>query len=103
MPRAQRTKSAVHEALQRRASKRPGDSLSGELGGAVQRAPFAVLAIDALNVLWNVDPRANTQTRAIAPARSVYQSRHAFVIAREPIADADSQNWSAVPGGTASL
>jgi hypothetical protein len=33
MPRAQRTKSAVHEALQRRAGKRPGDSFSGLLGG----------------------------------------------------------------------
>jgi hypothetical protein len=33
MPRARRTKSAVHEALQRRASERPGDGFSDELGG----------------------------------------------------------------------
>jgi hypothetical protein len=31
VPRAQRTKSAVHEALQRRASERPGDGFSVEL------------------------------------------------------------------------
>jgi hypothetical protein len=31
MPRAQRTKSAVHEALQRRADERPGASFSVEL------------------------------------------------------------------------
>ena len=33
MPRAQRTKSAVHEALQRRVGERPGDSFSGLFGG----------------------------------------------------------------------
>ncbi len=33
MPRAQRTKSAGHEALQRRVSERPGDSFSGKLAG----------------------------------------------------------------------
>jgi hypothetical protein len=33
MPRAQRTKSAVHEALQRRADERPGDGFSGKLAG----------------------------------------------------------------------
>jgi hypothetical protein len=33
MPRAQRTKSAVHEALQRRARHGPGDSFSEELAG----------------------------------------------------------------------
>ena len=33
MPRARRTKSAVHEALQRRVSERPGVSFSDELGG----------------------------------------------------------------------
>ena len=32
MPRAQRTKSAVHEALQRRARNGPGDGFSGLLG-----------------------------------------------------------------------
>ena len=32
MPRAQRTKSAVHEALQRRAGNGPGDGFSGLLG-----------------------------------------------------------------------
>ena len=35
MPRAQRTKSAGHEALQRRASERPGDSFSGKLAERV--------------------------------------------------------------------
>ena len=33
MPRAQRTKSAVHEALQRRARHGPGDGFSEELAG----------------------------------------------------------------------
>ena len=33
MPRAQRTKSAGHEALQRRASERPGVSFNGKLAG----------------------------------------------------------------------
>ena len=33
MPRAQRTKSAGHEALQRRVSERPGASFSGKLAG----------------------------------------------------------------------
>ena len=35
MPRAQRTQSAVHEALQRRAGHGPGDGFSAELGAAV--------------------------------------------------------------------
>ena len=43
MPRAQRTQSAVHEALQRRASERPGDSFSGKLaGGSVLCEPCNV-------------------------------------------------------------
>jgi hypothetical protein len=41
MPRAQRTKSAGHEALQRRAGERPGDSFSGLLGGASTFIPLA--------------------------------------------------------------
>jgi hypothetical protein len=44
MPRAQRTKSAVHEALQRRAGERPGDSFSGLLGGLNTFAPLAPCA-----------------------------------------------------------
>jgi hypothetical protein len=36
MPRAQRTKSAVHEALQRRAGERPGASFSVELDAPPQ-------------------------------------------------------------------
>jgi hypothetical protein len=39
MPRAQRTKSAVHAALQRRAGERPGASFSVELDAPPQ-APF---------------------------------------------------------------
>jgi len=35
MPRALPTQSAVHEALQRRANERPGDSFSGELVGGL--------------------------------------------------------------------
>lgn len=33
MPRARRTKSAVHEALQRRVDERPGDSFTAKLAG----------------------------------------------------------------------
>jgi hypothetical protein len=44
MPRAQRTKSAVHEALQRRAGERPGDSFSGLLGGSSTFVPLAPCA-----------------------------------------------------------
>jgi hypothetical protein len=44
MPRAQRTKSAVHEALQRRAGERPGDSFSGLLGGLSTFVPLAPCA-----------------------------------------------------------
>jgi hypothetical protein len=36
MPRAQRTKSAVHEALQRRAGERPGASFSVKLDAPPQ-------------------------------------------------------------------
>jgi hypothetical protein len=46
MPRAQRTKSAVHEALQRRARHGPGDSFSEELAGetrSVFLAGYSVL------------------------------------------------------------
>jgi hypothetical protein len=39
MPRAQRTKSAVHEALQRRVGERPGDSFSGLLDAATPSHP----------------------------------------------------------------
>jgi hypothetical protein len=44
MPRAQRTKSAVHEALQRRVDERPGDSFSGLLGGLSTFVPLAPCA-----------------------------------------------------------
>ena len=36
MPRALPTQSAVHEALQRRVSERPGDSFNGKLGGRAE-------------------------------------------------------------------
>jgi hypothetical protein len=55
MPRAQRTKSAVHEALQRRAGERPGDSFSGLLGGSstfVPLAPCASYASPEGPLLW---------------------------------------------------
>jgi hypothetical protein len=41
MPRAQRTKSAVHEALQRRAGDGPGDGFSEELARRSTRVHFA--------------------------------------------------------------
>ena len=44
MPRAQRTKSAVHEALQRRAGNGPGDGFSGLLGGGSKFSPPRVFA-----------------------------------------------------------
>ena len=45
MPRAQRTKSAVHEALQRRAGNGPGDGFSGLLGGGSKFSLRACLRI----------------------------------------------------------
>jgi hypothetical protein len=66
VPRAQRTKSAGHEALQRRVDERPGDSFSGKLAGetmvvflAAHPVLFSTLAlILAMNIASLARPAA---------------------------------------------
>ena len=58
MPRTQRTKSAAHEALQRRAYERPGGSFSGKLAVWYPRFPTKGLSLSARRFLRVARPAA---------------------------------------------
>ena len=75
MPRAQRTQSAVHEALQRRAGHGPGDGFSAELGAAVLLRP-------SLSALFVQQRRRRGAFVRLVPTSAALGSLDVFVPSR---------------------
>ena len=91
MPRAQRTKSAVHEALQRRAGNRPGDGFSGLLGGGSKLNPPRVFANSRKyptqeSCTQSFAQRLRSRPRELWPTRSVRRATPPAALRRHEVA-----------------
>jgi hypothetical protein len=80
MPRAQRTKSAVHEALQRRAGQRPGASFSVKLDAPppfwIPPCGFRTVVFRSRHVI-NTREHRRTHHSPVAPRTKFYYARSA--------------------------